>query len=211
MINAISVVVIIAAVVVMLIVVFTPNGQAPRIFGYQVLRITTGSMAPTYKEDTLIFIKRIDGDKIQVGDVVSFHSADPALDGALNTHRVTQITKTEDGRTLLTTKGDANNVEDMYLVDVRSVIGIVFGSSLILGKLCRLLANPLIFVPFIILPLVIMMVRNFVQAIRSARTLAKEEEEELIRKTLKEYEGTEKFRKQLEQRRKEDEQLSGKK
>ena len=124
---------------------------------------------------------------------------------------MTQITKTEDDRILLTTKGDANNAEDLYLTDTRSVLGVVVASSLLLGKLCRLLANPLIFVPFIILPLVIMLIRNFVRAVHSARTLAKEEEQELIRKTLKEYEGTEKFRKMLEERRKEDERLSKKK
>ena len=90
------------------------------------------------------------------------------------------------------------------------MIGVVIGSSLILGKLSRLVSNPLIFVPFILLPLVIMMIRSLIQAIRSARTLAKEEEKAMISKALEEYREAERFRKELERRRKEDEELEKK-
>ena len=72
------------------------------------------------------------------------------------------------------------------------------------------MSNPLIFVPFILLPLVIMMIRSLIQAIRSARTLAKEEEKAMISKALEEYREAERFRKELERRRKEDEELEKK-
>ena len=59
--------------------------------GYTVFRITTGSMRPAYDTDTLILVKKTDPAEIKVGDVISFYSADPALDGAVNTHRVIAV------------------------------------------------------------------------------------------------------------------------
>ena len=174
LVNAISIGIILVAVLIMANVVFTSKGNTPKVFGYHVLRIVTGSMEPTYGKDSLILVKYRNPEEIEVGDVISFYSNDPTLEGAVNTHRVVEIER--DGvRITFTTRGDANNADDLYRTDSRAVIGVVIGSSLILGKLSRLVSNPLIFVPFILLPLVIMMIRSLIQAIRSARTLAKEE------------------------------------
>lgn len=209
LVNALSIGIILVAVLIMANVVFTPKGNTPKVFGYYVLRIVTGSMEPTYGKDSLIFVKYKNPEEIKVGDVISFYSNDPTLEGAVNTHRVVDIEK-DGSKITFTTRGDANNADDLYRTDSRAVLGVVFGSSLILGKLSRLVSNPLIFVPFILLPLVIMMIRSLIQAIRSARTLAKEEEKAMINKALKEYRETEQFRKELERRRKEDEELEKK-
>ena len=209
LVNAISIGIILVAVLIMANVVFTPKGNTPKVFGYHVLRIVTGSMEPTYGKDSLILVKYRNPEEIEVGDVISFYSNDPTLEGAVNTHRVVEIER-DGGRITFTTRGDANNADDLYRTDSRAVIGVVIGSSLILGKLSRLVSNPLIFVPFILLPLVIMIIRSLIQAIRSARTLAKEEEKAMISKALEEYREAERFRKELERRRKEDEELEKK-
>lgn len=209
LVNAISIGIILVAVLIMANVVFTPKGNTPKVFGYYVLRIVTGSMEPTYGKDSLILVKYRNSEEIEVGDVISFYSNDPTLEGAVNTHRVVEIEK-DGSKIAFTTRGDANNADDLYRTDSRAVIGVVIGSSLILGKLSRLVSNPLIFVPFILLPLVIMMIRSLIQAIRSARTLAKEEEKAMISKALEEYREAERFRKELERRRKEDEELEKK-
>ena len=47
-INTISVLVIAAAIVILCMVLFTEPGKPPNIFGFTMLRITTGSMEPTY-------------------------------------------------------------------------------------------------------------------------------------------------------------------
>ena len=80
------------------------------------------------------------------GDVISFYSTDPALEGAVNTHRVVSISQDGDSY-IYTTKGDANNAADLYDAQSRYLIGKVIWSSLFLGKLSRLAANPLIFIP----------------------------------------------------------------
>ena len=143
-INTVSIVIIMAAVLVLCMVVMTKPGKAPEIYGYSVLRVMTGSMEPTYPVDTLIVVKKTDPAEIREGDVISFYSSDPALDGAVNTHRVVNV-KQEDNQWIYTTKGDGNNVIDAYPADSRYLVGKVVGSSTLIGKLSRLAANPLIF------------------------------------------------------------------
>ena len=179
LINFLSIAIIAAAVAVLCIVLMTKPGKAPSVLGYTVLRVTTGSMAPTYGVDTLIVVKKTDPAEIREGDVISFYSLDPALDGAVNTHRVVSVEKEGDGY-IYQTKGDANNVQSEYLV------GKVIWSSLILGKISRLAANPLIFIPVILLPLSVILLTNLIHTVRLAKKITREEEEAAVREAVEE-------------------------
>ena len=181
--NFISVVIIAAAVVVLIMVLLTKPGKPPSIGGFTLLRITTGSMAPTYDVDTMILVQETDPSQIREGDVISFYSSDPMLDGAVNTHRVVRIEKDGD-QYVYTTKGDGNNVEDPYDVKSEYLVGKVIWSSVILGKISRLVSNPLIFIPVILVPLAVILLSNFFQTISLARKIAKEEEEAAIREAV---------------------------
>lgn len=183
LINVLSVLVIAAAVVVLCSVVLTRQGEAPSIAGYTVFRITTGSMAPAYKTDELLLVKQTNPEEIKEGDVISFYSTDPALDGAVNTHRVMEIEKDGD-HWFYTTKGDANNVVDAYTVDSEYLIGKVIGSSLMLGKLARLVSNPLIFIPIILLPLAVILITNLARTVSLAKKIAKDEEEAAVKEAI---------------------------
>lgn len=182
--NIISVLLIAASVVILCLVVFTKQGETPSLGGYTVFRITTGSMKPAYDTDTLILVKKTDPSEIQVGDVISFYSADPALDGAVNTHRVTE-TEQDGTKWRYTTKGDANNVPDQYGTDSDALIGKVVASSLLLGKLARLVSNPLVFIPVILIPLALILINNLVRTIRLAGKIARDEEEAALREAIR--------------------------
>lgn len=182
-INVISVIIIVAAVFVLLIVVMTKPGKTPNIAGYMALRVTTGSMEPTYEVDSLIIVKQTDPAEIAENDVISFYSSDPALSGAVNTHRVLSVEK--DGSNYrYVTKGDANNVVDRYDVDSRDILGKVVWSSLLLGKLVRLVSNPLIFIPIILVPLAAILIINLVKTVSYARKIAKDEEEAAVKEAI---------------------------
>ena len=141
-------------------------------------------MKPAYDTDTLILVKKTDPSEIQVGDVISFYSADPALDGAVNTHRVTE-TEQDGTKWRYTTKGDANNVPDQYGTDSDALIGKVVASSLLLGKLARLVSNPLVFIPVILIPLALILINNLVRTIRLAGKIARDEEEAALREAIR--------------------------
>ena len=175
--NFISVVIIAAAIVVLIMVLLTKPGKPPSIGGFTLLRITTGSM---------VLVQETDPSQIREGDVISFYSSDPMLDGAVNTHRVVRIEK-DGGQYVYTTKGDGNNVEDPYDVKSEYLVGKVIWSSVILGKISRLVSNPLIFIPVILVPLAVILLSNFFQTISLARKIAKEEEEAAIREAVEQF------------------------
>lgn len=142
-------------------------------------------MKPEIPADSMLLIQKADAASLQVGDVISFFSPDPSLNGALNTHRIVGIAEV-DGSLQFTTKGDANLIEDQYPVDESRVVGKVLFVSTRLGKLLRLISNPLVFGLAVLLPLVLILVGNLVSALKSAARLAKEEEEAAVRQALEE-------------------------
>jgi signal peptidase I len=184
-INTISILIIICAVFVLLTVLFTGSGQAPSILGHSMFRVMTGSMEPTIPTDSLIVVKKIEASELNVGDVISFYSKDPSLDGAVNTHRIVAIEE-EAGKYYFTTKGDANNVDDQYTTTESDLIGKVIMVSYKWGKAVRLLSNPLLFIPLIIFPLAVILAMNLYQTVSLARKIAREEHEQAIKDAVEE-------------------------
>lgn len=174
-INVISVIIICTALYAMIKVVFTPSGQAPHLFGHSMFRISSGSMEPTIHVDSLVVVKDVKPEDVQVDDVITFYSDDPVLQGFPNTHRVKDIVN-EDGHLYYVTKGDANVIEDTYRADSQKLIGVVIFVSPLFGKVMRLLSNPLIFLPVIALPLVYILISSIVDTVRIANRISEEED-----------------------------------
>lgn len=95
-----------------------PN-YIPSFMGYKPLSILSGSMRPNLEVGDMIFVKSIDGDKVQEGDVITFWVDEDTL----VTHRVVEIMQQDDGNRVYRTKGDANNVEDHQLVAESQLLG----------------------------------------------------------------------------------------
>lgn len=77
------------------------------IFHISLIMFKTGSMAPTIPAGSLAVVREVPVSEVRVGDVVTVER-----EGKLPvTHRVTSV-RLEDGRGVLTMKGDANPVED---------------------------------------------------------------------------------------------------
>lgn len=183
--NAAAIALILAAVFVLLSVVLTPAGQVPQVLGFSVFRVLTGSMEPEIPEGALLLVRKTDTDTIQIGDVISFFSPDPTLEGAVNTHRVVDI-QTENGERIFYTKGDANLLEDTYPVRADMVVGKAVHVSTSLGKAVAVLANPLVFGSVILLPLLAILILNLCRAVKIAKDMARQEEEAAVREALEE-------------------------
>lgn len=82
--------------------------------GYRVYAVRTASMEPTLHVGDAIVIGPMKGRPV-AGDVVTFR---PAGSPTLVTHRVTSVVGSQ-----LTTKGDANDTEDTWLLDASAVKG----------------------------------------------------------------------------------------
>ncbi len=181
--NVLATVVIAVALVVLLRATFTPSGQVPTFFGYGVMRTLTGSMEPAIPVHSLVVVQEVDPSQLQVGDVITFRATDGALEGALNTHRITQI-DTGSGLPVFHTKGDANAVEDADTVVASNVVGRVVFVSAGLGVVVSLLTNPLLFFPLIVIPLAVLLVLEIRKMVKSAKEVAKAEDEEALQEAV---------------------------
>ncbi len=196
-INALSIILIVLALFVLLSVVMTKPGQAPNVLGYSSFRVLSGSMEPTLRTDSMILVRQTDPAEIRPDDIISFYSSDPALHGAVNTHRVLSVDN-QNGVYIFHTKGDANLVPDEYTTVGNDIIGVVVFSSFLLGKLIRLLSNPLVFIPVIMVPLVLLLVMNMIKTVRLAKQAAADEEAEQIQAVKEELERRKQQREEAE-------------
>jgi signal peptidase I len=86
-------------------------------FGWTVVRLATGSMAPTFPTDSLLVTHQVSATDVRIGDVVMVQRP-----GELPiTHRVVAMQPEGGGLERLTLKGDANKTEDATPYLVRDV------------------------------------------------------------------------------------------
>lgn len=182
-INVLATVVIAVALVVLLRATFTPSGDVPTFFGYGVMRTLTGSMEPTIPVHSLVVVQEVDSAELQEGDIITFRATNGALEGALNTHRITAV-DTSSGSPVFRTKGDANVVEDADTVAAANVVGRVVWVSAGLGVIVSLLTNPLLFFPLIVVPLALLLVLEIRKMVKSAKEVAQAEEEAALQEAV---------------------------
>lgn len=109
----------------------------PRLAGYQVYNVISGSMEPAIPIGSLVLVKPEEAASIQEDDVIAFYSKRDT--GAIITHRVVE-NQIAAGR--LVTKGDANEEEDINPVEYDQLLGKVTLSVPWLGMVLQGAASP---------------------------------------------------------------------
>lgn len=124
---------VIGTLMLLVVIAATIPLTVPNFMGYEIFNVVSGSMEPTIPVGSIIYVKEIDPVEIESGDIIAFQSGDSVI-----MHRVTQ-NKVVEGT--FTTKGDANNGEDMNDVSYDNLIGIVVKHIPILGQLLILFGS----------------------------------------------------------------------
>ena len=127
------------------------NGSVAHIFGFTPMTVLSDSMAPTFHKDDLILVRQGDPADYQQGDVISFWTV---INGqrVINTHRIAAV-YADGGMVQYATKGDANQVNDEFLVVPADVIGEYVLSIPLLGRVLSLLSTSTGFLVVIVLPI----------------------------------------------------------
>ena len=105
--------------IVALIVVFAFLLVGVRIFNVQIYTVLSGSMEPTYKVGSLIYVKEVDTNELKENDPITFQLTNKTI----ATHRIVDVQEDEKGNRLFQTKGDANQKVDERLVEESEIIG----------------------------------------------------------------------------------------
>lgn len=108
----------------------------PRIFGYQVYNVITGSMEPAIPTGSLVYAKSVEPSEVEEGDVIVFYS--PMDASAVITHRVVEnhIVSGE-----FITKGDANSQQDPLPAEYECLLGKVCMTVPYLGGILAMLVT----------------------------------------------------------------------
>ena len=114
-------------------------------FNYNLIVIKSGSMEPTIKTGSIAITER--QSEYQKGDIITFATASKEI----VTHRVVQAIK-NDGNIEYKTKGDANNANDLFLVENNRVIGRTVFTMPYFGYLIVFLRSKIGVVVLILLP-----------------------------------------------------------
>lgn len=126
---SVTAVLILTVVLCLFVVVQVLSKGYVTIGGKSFFKVVTGSMEPNLMIGELIMTDDVCIDDLQLGDVISFRSQAADMYGVVITHRVVDIDKSSEGKTVLLTKGDNNLSADGGYVYESNYVGKVVWSS----------------------------------------------------------------------------------
>lgn len=111
----------------------------PRVVGGHAYTVTSGSMRPTFEPGSVVVVRPVEADNIDVGSVITFQ-IEPGKPGVA-THRVVTQGLLDGDQPLFHTQGDANVAGDSHWVRPVQVKGEVWYSVPYVGWLTNLLSE----------------------------------------------------------------------
>jgi len=127
-----------ALVCLVVLIAFLISGI--RLFGFQVYGVLSGSMEPTYPTGSLIYVRKVNPEDLQLRDVITFQVSGSTI----ATHRIVEIVTDANNPALRSfrTQGDANDSPDANLVSPGSIIGKVSFCIPHMGNLASYIQSP---------------------------------------------------------------------
>lgn len=130
------------------------------VLGMSALTVQSNSMSPTFSEGDLIFIRDVEPEDIEVGDVITYimtYTSDDEIYTFYNSHRVIQVVENPDGTLKFYTQGDNNPGPDSGSVFQTMVVGVWTGGHIggfgsVLDGIIEFLKSPVGFFLFIVFP-----------------------------------------------------------
>ena len=151
--------------------------ETPNFFGIKSFTIVSESMKPKINKEDVIFVKNVDKDELDVGDIISFKTGE-----IINTHRIIKIEK-QNGEDVYITKGDNNQKEDRGYVKLNDIEGKYLFKIPNFGIIAEVLKSKIT----LVILLVILVLISYYQVVLTKRKLKRKEERyEYNKKLLKE-------------------------
>ena len=153
--KTISFIVWIFAILILFLLIITAVSKKGDVFGYRLYVIMSGSMEPTIGVKDAILTKEVD--EVHTGDIIAYEDGNMVV-----VHRIIDE-QTNGGNTLYQTKGDANNTEDVSLIEKSQIKGIVKHILPPIGRMILFIqSNLLIIIIAIFILLVVTIVRRLI-------------------------------------------------
>ena len=201
--RVLTIIILVFAIFVTVFTVISVNtvGKDADLLGYKPYIVLSDSMNGTFSVGDLSISKKVEPQTLQVGDIVTFESIDPANYGAVVTHKIRAITEYE-GRPAFITYGTATGVDDTYPVPFENVVGKYQFRLPKMGYFFEFLKSPAGYITVIFIPLFLLIVLQAVNFFRLVRQYKREQQQELDAeraKIEKERNEAQRVREELEQ------------
>lgn len=131
------------------------------VLGYRMFIVLSGSMNPEFDTGSVVFVRDINPENIEVGDILTFKGESRTAN--TTTHRVVDI-HDDDGLNF-TTRGDANEINDPNRLYPENVVGKVTLSVPYLGYLLKFAGSPTGRYFLIVLPCMILILAEIYKII----------------------------------------------
>ena len=133
------------------LLLFSNNSQMKNpLFGAYV--IVSPSMVPTINVNDIIVVKRINNDRYNIGDIISFSSSDMNYNGLTITHRIVDKKNISYGNSIYTTKGDNNYLNDPSKVLTSHIYGKVLFKIPKMGYVRSIFSSPINYFICLLIP-----------------------------------------------------------
>ncbi|WP_439026236.1 signal peptidase I [Haloarchaeobius sp. DT45] len=124
--------------------------SVPQVVGAdQTYVVLTGSMEPAISPGDVVVVSKVNPETVAVGDVIVYTRSGQDVP---TTHRVLEVTETEQGQLAFRTKGDANEDPDSRLVPASNLIGAVTLTLPFIGHVIAFVNSPEGFIAMVLLP-----------------------------------------------------------
>ena len=127
--------------------------------------IVSPSMVPTIGINDAIVVKRMDNDKYNIGDIITFSSSDINYMGLTITHRIVNKENVTASESIYTTKGDNNPIEDPAYVKTDAIYGKVLFKIPYIGNLKTFFSKPINYFLCLIVPSIIFIVYECIRVL----------------------------------------------
>lgn len=101
------------------------SGEAPNVFGYQIFRVSSGSMEPELLVGDVILVKQVQPEEVKMGDTVTYKGEEGDLADKFITHKVIATPQYVNGEYVFQTQGIANGAIADPLWDEDQLLGVM--------------------------------------------------------------------------------------
>ncbi|WP_308639959.1 signal peptidase I SipW [Paenibacillus silvisoli] len=144
------------------------SGGSPKIFGYEIMSVLSGSMEPGIQTGSIIAVKPVEPDRqaaYRAGDVITYRSLDDA--NKLITHRIQNVVQTGNSISYIT-KGDNNDAADPKPIPPSSIVAEYAGLTIpYVGYFLSWVKTTLGMIMIMIVPGFLLIAASFVSIFRA--------------------------------------------
>lgn len=161
------------------------TGRIPTLFNHSVFIILTDSMTPELSPGDVILVEHVDPSEIKNGDYVTYNGASGDYAGKVITHKVVQEPNFVNGKFYYQTQGIKSGAPLDPEISEDELIGRCVTKLTVVTFFYKIFSNTFGFIFLIVVPLIGMLIMQFIQLINDNKAEEEKKIEDQKKKDLK--------------------------